>query len=240
MATPSTYQIAIDGPSGSGKSTLARNLAARLGFIYIDTGALYRTIGLFAARQGIPADKPEAVCPVLSRMDLQMRLEADPASVSGACGSAIYLDGKRVGNEIRTPDASWYASQVARLPEVRTFLLEIQRSIARQNHVIMDGRDIGTVILPDAQCKLFLAPSPVERARRRYEELIARGEQVTEEQVLADVIRRDENDANRETAPAKPAPDAVFLDNSAMTPNETLEAALTIIRQRIPALADPT
>ncbi len=223
-----SIKIAIDGPSGSGKSTLARRLAAALGFVYIDTGALYRTVGIFASQNGIPADKPEDVCPLLAKLDLQMRLEDG--------GNAVYLDGKKVGEEIRTSLASQYASQVSKLPEVRAFLLETQRGIARKNHVVMDGRDIGTVVLPDAQLKLFLSASPEERAKRRWAELLAKGEQVTEEQVLADLKWRDENDSCRDIAPAKPAPDAVFLDNSVMSPEETLAAALALVRENLSIL----
>lgn len=220
-----TINIAIDGPSGSGKSTLAKQLAGVLGYIYIDTGALYRTVGLFAARNGVPADRPEGVVPLLCKLDLQMRLEDG--------GNAVYLNGKKVGDEIRSSVASQYAAQVAKLPEVRAFLLETQRSIARQNHVIMDGRDIGTVILPNAQVKIYMSATPEQRAKRRLAELLAKGETVTEEQVLADIKWRDANDENREAAPAKPAKDAVFLDNSALTLEETLEAALAIVREKL-------
>ena len=220
-----TINIAIDGPSGSGKSTLAKGLAAALGYIYIDTGALYRAIGLFAARHGVSAESPEDVVPLLPLMDLQMRLENG--------GNAVYLDGVRLGEEIRTSSASHYASQVSKVPEVRAFLLETQRNIARNNNVIMDGRDIGTVILPDAQVKLYMEASPQQRAKRRLLELLAKGEQITEEQVLADILRRDANDSGRDIAPAKPAEDAIFLDNSLLTPAETVEAALAIIREKL-------
>ena len=220
-----TINIAIDGPSGSGKSTLAKGLAAALGYIYIDTGALYRAIGLFAARHGVSAESPEDVVPLLPLMDLQMRLENG--------GNAVYLDGVRLGEEIRTSSASHYASQVSKVPEVRAFLLETQRNIARTNNVIMDGRDIGTVILPDAQVKLYMEASPQQRAKRRLLELLAMGEQITEEQVLADILRRDANDSGRDIAPAKPAEDALFLDNSLLTPAETVEAALAIIREKL-------
>lgn len=220
-----TINIAIDGPSGSGKSTLAKGLAAALGYIYIDTGALYRAIGLFAARHGVSAESPEDVVPLLPLMDLQMRLENG--------GNAVYLDGVRLGEEIRTSSASHYASQVSKVPEVRAFLLETQRNIAKTNNVIMDGRDIGTVILPDAQVKLYMEASPQQRAKRRLLELLAKGEQITEEQVLADILRRDANDSGRDIAPAKPAADAIFLDNSLLTPAETVEAALAIIREKL-------
>lgn len=225
METVQSVQIAIDGPSGSGKSTLARGLANALGFVYIDTGALYRAVGLFAARSGIPVDAPEGVCPLLTQLNLQMRLENG--------GSAVYLDGQKLGDELRTTLATQYAAQVSKLPEVRAFLLETQREIARRNNVVMDGRDIGTVVLPDAQLKLFLSASSDQRAERRRAELLAKGEQVTKEQVLADLQWRDESDRKREIAPAKPAPDAIPLDNSGMQPEETLRAALALVRERL-------
>ena len=222
-----TINIAIDGPSGSGKSTLAKMLAASLGYIYIDTGALYRTVGLFAMQNGVSSDAPEGVIPLLDKLDLQMRLEDG--------GNAVYLNGTKVGAEIRTSEASVYASQVSKLPEVRAFLLETQRSIARQNNVIMDGRDIGTVILPDAQVKIYMSASPEQRAKRRLAELVAKGEDITLEQVLADIKWRDQNDANREIAPAKPAKDAVFLDNSSLTLDELLQSALEIVSKALGA-----
>lgn len=225
MEAERVIQIAIDGPSGSGKSTLARNLAGALGFVYIDTGSLYRAIGLAASRNGVSIDAPEGVCPLLAELNLEMRLENG--------GSAVYLEGKKLGNEIRTPLVSQYTSQVSKVPEVRAFLLKTQQEIARKNSVVMDGRDIGTVVLPDAQLKLFLCASPEQRAQRRYEELLAKGEQVTKEQVLTDLTWRDENDQKREISPAKPAPDAVFLDNSGLTPEETLSAALELVRERL-------
>lgn len=220
-----TINIAIDGPSGSGKSTLAKMLAASLGYVYIDTGALYRTVGLFAMQNGISAETPEDVVPLLDKLDLQMRLEDG--------GNAVYLNGTKVGAEIRTSEASVYASQVSKIPAVRAFLLDTQRSIAKQNNVIMDGRDIGTVILPDAQVKIFMSASPEQRAKRRLAELVAKGEDITFEQVLADIKWRDENDASRDIAPAKPAEDAVFLDNSDLTLDGLLQAALEIVSNAI-------
>lgn len=225
MEAEKVIRIAIDGPSGSGKSTLARKLAGALGFVYIDTGSLYRAIGLAASRNGVPVDAPERVCPLLKDLDLEMRLEDG--------GSAVYLDGKRLGDEIRTPLVSQYTSQVSKVPEVRAFLLKTQQEIARKNSVVMDGRDIGTVVLPDAQLKLFLCASPEQRAERRYAELLAKGEQVTKEQVFTDLAWRDENDRKREIAPAKPAPDAIILDNSGLDQEETLRAALELTRERL-------
>lgn len=217
-----TFKIAIDGPSGSGKSTLAKNLAGVLRFVYIDTGALYRAVGLFALRNGITDDNLPDLIPLLPGCDLEMRLENG--------GSAVYLGGERLGDEIRTPQASHYASQVSKLPEVRAFLLETQRSIARVHNVIMDGRDIGTVVLPDAQVKLFLTASPEERAKRRAAELAQKGIRVDAEQILADMKWRDANDRNRAVAPAVPAPDAVLLDSTALTREGMTDKALSVVR----------
>lgn len=216
-----TFKIALDGPSGSGKSTLAKNLAKHYGFVYIDTGALYRTIGLFVSQRGIESDDAENIIALLPQIHIEMRLEDG--------GNAVYLDGKRIGNEIRTPLCSKYASDVSKIPAVRAFLLETQRSIARTNNVIMDGRDIGTVILPDAQVKLFVTASPEARAQRRFAELQARGVEATYESVLADMQWRDANDSGRAVAPLVPAEDAVMFDNSGMDIAQTTTAAIEII-----------
>ena len=216
-----TIKIALDGPSGSGKSTLAKNLAKHYGFVYIDTGALYRTIGLFVSERGIASDDVGAIVALLPEIHIEMRLEQG--------GNAVYLDGKRIGEEIRTPLCSKYASDVSKIPEVRAFLLETQRSIARENNVIMDGRDIGTVILPTAQVKLFVTASPEARASRRYAELLARGVETTYEEVLSEMKWRDANDSGRDIAPCVPAEDAVLFDNSGLNIEETVEAAAKII-----------
>ena len=216
-----TIKIALDGPSGSGKSTLAKYLAKHYGFVYIDTGALYRTIGLFVSEKGIASDDSESIIAVLPEIHIEMRLEQG--------GGAVYLGGKRIGDEIRTPLCSKYASDVSKIPEVRAFLLETQRSIARENNVIMDGRDIGTVILPDAQVKLFMVASPEARASRRFEELKARGVETTYEEVLSDMKWRDNNDSSRKIAPAIPAEDAVMFDNSDYNIDEMVDAAVKII-----------
>ncbi len=216
-----TIKIALDGPSGSGKSTLAKYLAKHYGFVYIDTGALYRTIGLFVSEKGIASDDVENILAVLPEIHIEMRLEQG--------GGAVYLGGRRIGDEIRTPLCSKYASDVSKIPEVRAFLLETQRSIARENNVIMDGRDIGTVILPDAQVKLFMVASPEARAKRRFEELKARGIETSFEEVLADMQWRDNNDSSRKVAPAVPAEDAVMFDNSNYTIDEMVNAAVEII-----------
>ncbi len=213
--------VSIMGPSGSGKSTLAKNLAKHYGFVYIDTGALYRTIGLFVAERGIASDDKEGIISCLPLINIEMKLENG--------GGVVYLGGKRIGNEIRTPLCSKYASDVSKIPEVRAFLLETQRDIARKNNVIMDGRDIGTVILPDAQVKIFVTASIEARAKRRFAELQERGDNAAYEEVLADMKWRDANDKNRDIAPAVPAEDAVMFDNSGLNVEETLSAAIEII-----------
>ena len=217
--------IALDGPSGSGKSTLAKKLARELGYVYIDTGALYRAVGLFVFRRGIASDDRESIVPLLDEIDITMKL------VNG--GGKVFLGGKELGDEIRTPEISKYASDVSKIPEVRAFLLETQRSIARDNNVVMDGRDIGTVILPDAKVKIFVTASDSARAKRRCAELISRGENVTYEQVLEDMRWRDENDRSRKIAPAVPAKDSVILDNSELDIDMTFEAALKIIKGKL-------
>ena len=219
--TEKTKKIALDGPSGSGKSTLAKKLAVHYGFVYIDTGALYRTIGLFVCERGIASDDVKGIISCLPDIKIEMKLE----NGSGA----VYLGGRRIGDEIRTPVISKYASDVSKVPEVREFLLETQRAIARENNVIMDGRDIGTVILPDAQAKLFVFASAEARAKRRYAELLERGVDTTYESVLADMKWRDANDSQREIAPAVPAKDAVMFDHSLMSIDEMVKNAIEII-----------
>ncbi|MBQ1206599.1 MAG: (d)CMP kinase [Clostridia bacterium] len=219
--TEKTKKIALDGPSGSGKSTLAKKLAVHYGFVYIDTGALYRTIGLFVCERGIASDDVKGIISCLPDIKIEMKLENG--------GGAVYLGGRRIGDEIRTPVISKYASDVSKVPEVREFLLETQRAIARENNVIMDGRDIGTVILPDAQAKLFVFASAEARAKRRYAELLERGVDTTYESVLADMKWRDANDSQREIAPAVPAKDAVMFDNSLMSIDEMVKNAIEII-----------
>lgn len=213
--------IAIDGPSGAGKSSLAKAIAKKLGIIYVDTGALYRTIGLYMKAHGVDPHDAAAVTAALPGVELSLAFE------NGA--QHIYLCGEDVGERIRTPEMSLYASAVSAIGTVRSFLLDTQRKVARSTSVVMDGRDIGTVILPDAECKIFLTASPEARARRRTDELLAKGMDVKYETVLEEMILRDRNDSTREIAPAVPAKDAIFLDNSDMTAEETLVAALKII-----------
>lgn len=217
--------IAIDGPSGGGKSTLAKNIAKKLGYIYVDTGALYRSVGLYMFDNGIDPKDSDAVITALADIKIEMRHENDKQTV--------YLNGKDTKDRIRLPEMSIYASYVSKIPEVRAFLLDIQKNTAKEHNVVMDGRDIGTVILPDAQVKIFLSASNENRAERRYKELTEKGVKTTYQEVLADIIKRDENDRNRKIAPAVPANDAVLLDNSDFEPEQTLEAALRIIEEKL-------
>ena len=216
--------IAIDGPSGAGKSTLAKALAAKLGFLYTDTGALYRTIALAVKRRGLSPDDKDAVAALLP--DIKISLQY----VNGE--QKLYLDGEEVSGRIRTNAISSYASKVSAIPEVRVFLLDLQRDIARKNDVIMDGRDIGTVILPDAEVKFFVTVSDDERARRRHRELLARGETITLSEVKRTMAERDRCDSTRKIAPAVPAEDAVFLDNTGDF-EQTVDRALSVIRSRM-------
>ncbi len=216
------YQIAIDGPSGAGKSTLAKILAAKLGFIYVDTGALYRSIGLYMEMNGIDPKDADAVVAALPNITLALEYH-DGSQV-------VLLNRENVGDRIRTPQISMYASAVSAIPAVRAFLLDTQRDIAAKNNVIMDGRDIGTVILPNADVKIFLVSSFETRARRRVKELLEKGIEASYEEVLADMIERDKNDSSRAVAPLVPAEDAVHLDNSELTLEGTVDAALVIIR----------
>ena len=213
-------RIAIDGPGGAGKSTVARAVAAKLGIVYVDTGALYRTVGLFVKQAGISPDDASAVAACLGDITLEIKY------IDGT--QHVFLNGEDTGDSIRTPEMSTYASKVSAIPAVRAFLLDTQRSIAATNSVIMDGRDIGTVILPDAEVKIFLTASEECRAMRRYKELIGKGQTVTYEDVLADMRERDGRDSSREVAPTAMAEDATLLDNSDMTFEETVEAIVSL------------
>jgi cytidylate kinase len=214
-------KIALDGPSGAGKSTVAKALAKKLGIIYVDTGALYRTVGLYVRNQGVDKDDEEKVIALLPEINLGMEF------INGE--QIVTLNGVNVGDTIRTGEIAMYASRVSAIPEVRTFLLETQRKIARENSVVMDGRDIGTVILPQAEIKIFLTASSEARAKRRYEELISKGHTVTYEQVYCEMVERDKNDSTRDIAPCKPADDAIMLDNSDMTAEQTVDAVISIV-----------
>lgn len=217
-------KIAIDGPSGAGKSTLSKAVAARLGIVYVDTGALYRTVGYAVRQLGIDPHDTAAVIGALDGMRISLRYE------DGV--QCVYLNGENLGNRIREPEISMYASKVSAIPEVRDFLLGTQRKIAAENDVIMDGRDIGTVILPDAEVKIFMFASPEARAKRRCAELAEKGMPTSYESVLADINERDHNDATRAVAPAVAAEDAVLFDNSDCTFEESVAHLLAIIAEK--------
>jgi len=216
--------IAIDGPSGSGKSTLAKALSKELGYLYIDTGAMYRTVGLYAFRNGINPDDEKALSGHFDNIVISLKW------IDGT--QHIFLGEEDVSSEIRTPEMSMYASKVSAHPAVRAFLLDRQRDFARNGNVIMDGRDIGTVVLPEAKVKFFVEVKIEVRAKRRFDELVAKGENVTYEEVLADMITRDKNDSTRAAAPCVPAEDAVFLDNSDSL-DVTIGKALEIINGKL-------
>lgn len=217
--------VAIDGPAGAGKSTIARAAAAQLGFVYVDTGALYRTIGLAVCRRGIDGTDVPGILVTLPEIQVGLTYR------DGA--QHVLLDGEDVSDAIRTPQISTYASQVSSVPEVRAYLLDLQRDLARRQSVIMDGRDIGTVILPDAKVKIFLTASPEKRAARRCAELREKGQDVTAEGILTDMERRDALDASRAVAPLKQAEDAVLVDTSDLTLKQSIEAVLTVIRDKM-------
>ena len=218
-------QIAIDGPSGAGKSTVAKAVARELGIIYVDTGALYRTIGYFVRSREVDPKDPVGVAALLPEISVELKYE------NGR--QIVCLNGEDLGDRIRTPEMSMYASAVSAIPAVRDFLLETQRKIARENSVIMDGRDIGTVILPDADVKIFLTASDECRATRRRDELVAKGIEVTYEEVLSDMKERDRNDSTRAVAPAVAAKDDTLFDNSWMTPDECCSAIIKLIQEKL-------
>lgn len=217
--------IAIDGPSGAGKSTIAKEIAKKKGYIYVDTGALYRSIGLWVARKGIAKDDREAVIAELANIKLELKY-VDSVQ-------RVYLNGEDVSDLIRTPEISMYASAVSAVVQVREFLLDLQRDMAKKHNVIMDGRDIGTVILPDATVKIFMTASPEGRARRRYKELLEKGVDTTYEQVLSDMAERDKNDSTRDVAPAVAAEDAIHFDNSADGIEQSVNELIAIIDKAI-------
>lgn len=217
--------IAIDGPAGAGKSTVSRAAAKELGYIYVDTGALYRAVGLNAIRKQVDPVDAAAVADTLSGLLVELKF------IDGE--QRVFLNAEDVSEAIRTPEASMAASAVSAVPAVREFLFDLQRNIAESNNCIMDGRDIGTVVLPNAQIKIFLTASPEERALRRFRELEQKGTPVDYQQVLEDMIQRDYNDSNRAIAPLKPAEDAVTVDTTGQTLEQSVEVLLTIIKERI-------
>ncbi len=217
--------VAIDGPVGAGKSSIARTAAKKLGYIYVDTGALYRAVGLHCHRNGIDMKDAAAVTAVLPDARPEIRL------IDGT--QHIYLNSEDVSDEIRLPEISMAASAVSAIPAVRAALLDLQRDMAKTNNVIMDGRDIGTVVLPDATVKIFLTAKAEIRAKRRYDELCAKGVQTTFEEVLSDLNTRDYNDSHRETAPLKQAEDAVLADTSDLDFEQSCQLICDIIKERV-------
>ncbi len=217
--------VAIDGPVGAGKSTVARAAAERMNFIYCDTGALYRAVGLYCKRNGVDMHDPSSIAVAMSDIKLDIRL------AEGA--QRIYLNGEDVSDEIRLPEISMAASVVSPVPEVRAAILVLERDIAEKNNVIMDGRDIGTVVLPNADVKIFLTAEPEIRAKRRYEELVAKGKDVTFEEVLSDLNQRDYNDSHRAAAPLRQAADAVLADTSGMDLEQSVDLVCGLIKERL-------
>ena len=216
------FSVAIDGPAGAGKSTIAKAAAASLGFVYVDTGAIYRTVGLAASRRGYGAEHPAEIAEMLPELTITMRY------VDGV--QRMFLGEEDVSDLIRTPEISKYASIVAAIPAVRAFLLQMQRSMAQQYKVIMDGRDIGTVVLPNADLKIFLTASAQERAARRYAQLEEKGDvSISLEEVLQDIIDRDKQDMEREIAPLKQADDAILLDTSDLNLDQSIAAVAKLI-----------
>lgn len=218
--------VAIDGPAGAGKSTISRKAASELGFIYIDTGALYRTVGLNALRLGVDVNDSDAVTATLTD-----ELKVELKFIDGE--QRMFLCGEDVSDKIRTPEASSAASKVSAVPSVRAYLFDLQKKLARENNCIMDGRDIGTVVLPDADVKIFLTASPEARAQRRYLELKEKGMDVEFQDVLSDMIKRDYDDSHRAIAPLKQAVDAVLADTSELTLAESIDLVINIIKERI-------
>ena len=216
--------IAIDGPAGAGKSTIAKQLAKDLGYIYVDTGALYRAVGYYMDKQGVDLGAEDQVVPRLGELTAELKY------IDGE--QRVLVNGEDVTQKIRTPKMSMAASKVSALPAVRDFLFELQRKIARENDVIMDGRDIGTVVLPDAQVKISLTASPQERARRRHAELLQKGEKASFEEVLADIVERDYNDSHRAVAPLRQAQDAILVDTTHLDLEKSVERIHQLIKER--------
>lgn len=216
--------VAIDGPAGAGKSTIAKAAAKELGFIYVDTGALYRAVAYNAVKNGV-IDDEQGIISMLDDTKVELKY------VEGV--QSVYLNGEDVSGFIRTPEISMRASKVSAIPQVREFLLNLQREIAKTNNVIMDGRDIATVVLPDAEVKIFLFASPECRAERRYKELVEKGENVSFDDVLKDVNQRDYQDSHREIAPLKPSEESIMADTSELTLQESIDLIVNTIKEKI-------
>ena len=217
--------IAIDGPSGAGKTTISKRAAGEFGFTHVDTGAIYRVVGLFVFRAGVDPKDAQGVCALLDRIKIDIEYKD--------CDQRMILNGEDVTGLIRTHEISMYASDVSAIPAVRDFLLNMQRDLATRYDVIMDGRDIATVVLPNAQVKIFLTASSEDRAQRRYLELLGRGQQIDFQKVLDDVVLRDKNDSEREIAPLKPAADSIIVDTTGNTLEQSLDQLLEIIRNAL-------
>lgn len=217
--------IAIDGPAGAGKSSTAKLVAKKLGYIYVDTGALYRTVGLYSIRKGIDTKNAEKVIATLPDVKVELKF------VDGA--QHVFLNGEDVSEAIRTPEASMGASNVSAIPKVREFLFDLQRKIAAENDCIMDGRDIGTVVLPNADVKIFLTTSVEERANRRYKEMLEKGEDADYNDILEDIKKRDYQDSHREIAPLKQADDAIYVDNAGQSLEYGADYLLNIIKEHL-------
>jgi len=228
--TYKNLRVALDGPSGAGKSTVAKAVAAKTGLIYVDTGALYRTVGLYMAEHGIAPDDEAGIIAALPMVDVDLTYEDGQQQVK--------LNGEAVGEKIRTETASAYASAVSKIPEVRAFLLDMQKKIAARGGVIMDGRDIGTVIIPDAEVKIFMTATAKERARRRYKEQIEKGLSVTFEEVLSNIIARDKQDSEREAAPLKKADDAIEFVNDGYDAEQSADYIIEIMKKTAEKTAD--
>ena len=222
---PKHIAVAIDGPVGAGKSSIARAAAARLGYIYCDTGALYRSVGLYCRRNGVDLKNADEIAAQLGKIKLEIRL------VDGT--QHVFLNDEDVSEEIRLPEISMAASTVSAVPAVRAALLDLQRNVAANNSAIMDGRDIGTVVLPNAEVKIFLTASPEIRAKRRYDELVAKGKNVKFDDVLRELNERDYADMHRETAPLKQADDAVLADTSELDFEQSVDLVCRIINDKI-------
>lgn len=218
--------VALDGPAGAGKSSIARRAAKELDYIYVDTGALYRTIGLAASRLSIEPVASVEVDNLLDKIKVELDFNDDGEQM-------VLLDGEDVSGLIRTPGASMMASKISAIPQVRAYLLDLQRDIAKKNNVIMDGRDIGTVVLPDAQIKIFLTASPEARAKRRYKELCEKGMDVKFDDILNDVITRDYNDSHRKTAPLKPAEGCVMVDTTNLDFEQSVNKIISVIKENV-------
>lgn len=226
MISEKIYAVAVDGPSGAGKSTLAKAAAAELGIVYVDTGAIYRSIGYYVYTKGIDPKDTAAVIAMLPQIDIQMQYGEDGTQ-------RMILNGEDVSQQIRLPEMSMYASAVSAIPEVREFLLEMQRSLARKYSVIMDGRDIGTVVLPQAEVKIFLTAAAEVRAQRRMKELEQRGTPQPYEDVLQQICERDWADSHRAAAPLRQAEDAILLDTSELDFEQSREALVRLIKERV-------